>query len=514
MVIIIIRLLFLFFLYLSNATTILSIYPILFYLIKYTSDINNWYYFGLVFSSYELGKFCSISLWDRLSNKISIIFLILISLFLLSILNLSFCFISKLFHIIIIRFLLGFCNHTGTFFKNIYIQMGFRKNNKIIIFLISIISMALALFLPSIMIHLDFGQIIKIKNIKLKNIMLIYIFFALNNILAIIFCSILIYTNTLKINTGFYQMNNSEKTENSIDGPYSPQKSNIVDIEQKSNSQIIKTKKNSETEINIINQNKIINDTDSSINKSEKSTDNKSYNIKENGKKNLYNNDYKNKMIFIKRKEIQFCFIQTLINIIDGLGLIWTLIILYIKFKENCLTISLYISILKIFGEIILFPINKSITNKSNFSSNLNSILKKMRIINIILLLFSILISQIIFSIYYYSEYSNMLTMIIFIPLLIKTILSGIFTQLYKIYTDKFFKQNNIKSKKLKTYNQYFGSLSKAIVYIIGSFGILIIKLIINKNNNTQIILSLLYFHIIPQIFNVILLIACFKYIV
>ena len=83
MIINIVRFLFLFCLYFSNASTILSIYPILFYLIKYTTDISHWYYFGLVFSIYEIGKFFSIYLWERLSNKKSNICLILISLILL-----------------------------------------------------------------------------------------------------------------------------------------------------------------------------------------------------------------------------------------------------------------------------------------------------------------------------------------------------------------------------------------------------------------------------------------------
>ena len=163
-----------------------------------------------------------------------------------------------------------------------------------------------------------------------------------------------------------------------------------------------------------------------------------------------------------------------------------------------------------------MFPINRDITKNSStlFSTNLNSIVKKMKIINIFLLILSILISQIIFSIYYYSQYNNILTMILFIPLLIKTVLSGIFTQLYKVYKDKFFKQNNVKSQKLKNYNQYFGSISKAIIYIIGSFGILMIEILINKKNKAEIIISLIYFQFIPQFFYIILLIASFKYII
>ena len=65
-------------------------------------------------------------------------------------------------------------------------------------------------------------------------------------------------------------------------------------------------------------------------------------------------------------KEKEFCFIQIVINLIDGLSLIWTLIILYEQFHEKCLKISLFLSILKIFGEMILFPINRAITKNSS----------------------------------------------------------------------------------------------------------------------------------------------------
>ena len=509
-----IRILFLFSLYFTNISVILSIYPILFNIIRITTNEINWYHLGLIFSIYELGKFTSIPLWEYLSNSKSIIILVLLSLSLITILNISFCFISKLFHILIIRFFLGFCNHTGAFFKSIYIQMGFKRNNKIIIFLISNISTSIALFFPSIIIKYNIGEnLFKVKNIKLKNILFIYIIMAFSNLLSLILGFILLYNNKLKTNDGFYKMNISEKTENSMEGPIKPQKSNIVDIDHKSNSKIINVN-NQKSDRNISNQNKFSNDTDTGINKSEKNSDNKDYNLNRNDTKNNIFNNHKNKSIYIKSKQIQFCFVQILINLVDGLSLIWTLIILYIQFQEKCLTISIYISILKVLGEIILFPINDSITKNSSFilASNLYLIVKKMKIINIISFLVSICISQIIFSIYYYSKYNNILVKILFVPLLIRTILSGIFTQLNKIYCDKYFKNYKTKDTKLKLYNQYFGSFSKSLIYIIGSFGLIMIGIIVNKNNILELFTSIIYFQLFPQIIYILLFISCFKF--
>ena len=128
----ILRLLFLFFFYFSNASTVLSIYPISYYLIENTTSYYKWYYLGLIFSLYELGKFSGIPLWDCLYKKHSNLILVLISLLCLGILNISFSFVTKLYQILILRFLFGFFNITGVYFRDIYIQIGFKKNIKII----------------------------------------------------------------------------------------------------------------------------------------------------------------------------------------------------------------------------------------------------------------------------------------------------------------------------------------------------------------------------------------------
>jgi MFS family permease len=505
----ILRILFLFFLYFSNVSTILTIYPILYNLIKDTTGGDNWLYFGIIFSVYELGKFFGVPLWDKASYSKSNIALIIISLFLISLLNISFCFTYHLYQIIIIRFFFGFFNYIGIIFKSIYIQMGFKKNNKMIIFLISIISTAFALFLPSITIYMNLGEkIIKIKSIKYKNIMLIYSCLASSNMLALVFCGILICKKKLKINSGFYQMkNNFEKSEVSVEGPIKSQKNNIVELEpnnMKGGNPI------SDTNINIMNQNKISNDIDMAINKSEKSID-----TNNEPNNNMEINNSKRRKKLLQAKELQFSFIQILISLIEGLSLIWTLIILYEQFHEKCLTISFYISILKILGEMILFPINRAITKNSSklSTSKLILISKKMKIINVILLIISICNSQIIFSLYYYPKYNRILIILLFSTLLIKTIFSGIFTQLFKIYNSKYFQQNNMKNKNLKKYNQYLGSIGRGIIYMLGAFGLLMIELINNRYNATEIIISLVYFQMIPQSMYIILLLIIYTFI-
>ena len=106
--------------------------------------------------------------------------------------------------------------------------------------------------------------------------MFIYTILASSNILAMTFCSILICKKKLKINTGFYQMNsNFEKSIISVERSIKSQ-NNMVEMELnnvKGNNLI------SYTNINIMNQNKISNDTDIGINKSEKSIDNKIFKI-------------------------------------------------------------------------------------------------------------------------------------------------------------------------------------------------------------------------------------------
>ena len=68
-------------------------------------------------------------------------------------------------------------------------------------------------------------------------------------------------------------------------------------------------------------------------------------------------------------------------------------------------------------------------------------------------------------------------------------------------------------NKNLRKYNQCFGSLGKSIIYIFGSFGLYIIDLLFRYKNKKEIVISTLYFQIIPILIYILLLISCSKYI-
>ena len=519
----VLRILFLFFLYFSNASTILSIYPISYYLIDNTSTEYKWYFFGLIFSIYEIGKFSGLPIWDYAIKKNSNLILVLISLFFLAILNISFGFVTEFYHILILRFLFGFSNITGTYFRDVYIQVGFRKNNKIIILLISIICTSISLFFPSLIIYFDIGnKLLNFEKIKLKNIMIIHLSLAMSNLLPIIFCYILIWKNKLKVEQKFYPMPNIEKTENSVEKSFGTPKNNFVETEAKSHSKVIKVNPISDSNIQISIQKNMNNEKGEEKNR--KTSENKDFNNlekKENEQGmnveqiNNINNNYIQKFNSVENKEYQLSFIITFLNMVDGLSLIWTLIILYNQFRQKCLLISIYISFLKLLGEILLFPINERIMRNSSslIPLDFKSIASKMKIIILLSLIISVIISQNIFFIYYYTKYNGILIILLFILLLIRTILSGIFTQYYKIYNNLYFKQNNIKNKNLKKYNQYFGSLGKAIIYIVGAFGLYIIDILYHRKNSKKNTIASLYFQLIPQLIYIILFWASSKYI-
>ena len=350
----ILRILFLFFFYFSNSSTILSIYPISYYLIEKTSTNFKWYYFGLIFSVYEIGKFSGVPLWDCLYKKHSNLILILISLLLLGILNISFGFVTKYYQILILRFLFGFCNITGLYFKDIYIQIGFRKNIKTIILLISIISTTISLFFPSIIIYFNIGEkLINIGIISFKNIMIIYLCLAMTNLLPIILCYLLICKNKLKVEQKFYPIHNIEKTENSVEKSLGTQKNNFIETDHKSKSKDVKVNQISDSNIQFSMQKNTNNENEARSNKERKLSEKKNLNNierKENdgGSMNVeqinnINNNYNIKDNTTENKEYHLSFIQTFLNMIDSLSLIWALFILYNKYEKNVL-LYLYIS--------------------------------------------------------------------------------------------------------------------------------------------------------------------------
>jgi hypothetical protein len=202
------------------------------------------------------------------------------SLFLLALCNISFSLVVQFYQIIIFRFIFGFSNIIGTFFKDIYNKIGFRKNNTIIILSISMICTTISLFFPSIIIYFNVGEkLLNFQIIKFKNTMFIYLCLAISNLLPIIFGYILILKNKLKVEQAFVPMPNVEKTENSVEKSLGTQKNNFIETEQKSHSKVIKVNNPIyDSKIQISLQKNINNENEAVANKDRKNSDNKNFN--------------------------------------------------------------------------------------------------------------------------------------------------------------------------------------------------------------------------------------------
>ena len=134
-----IKLIFLSFLYFSNISTAIFIYPLIYFILESNNAQIKWYNFGIIFSVYEIGKFFGLFLWDFSSHKFSNIILVIISLSFIFILNISYIFSFNIYHIFIIRLLSGFFNNIGKYSKDIYIQLDLKEKLQSTIFFISII---------------------------------------------------------------------------------------------------------------------------------------------------------------------------------------------------------------------------------------------------------------------------------------------------------------------------------------------------------------------------------------
>ena len=550
----IVKFLFLFLLYCSNLSTAIFIYPIIYFILGVNGDYTKWYYFGIIFSVYEFGKFFGLFIWDILSHKISNILLIIISLSFICILNLSYIFSFNIYHILLIRFFSGFFNNIGKFSKFIFIELGLKETLQLMIFFISIICTLISLFLPS-----SICQIIIIKNgiNNNNNIKYLYhftIIFSLINFLSIIFCFILILNKILKIrkkNRNFIQMSNvTEKfdyTSKNIPNkriskaPQSTENFN-KSRDQRHNKKFINLK----IKENIDNQNShrniIINsysekmaskqfpieskkEDDSKISKERGSMNffERNKNFETGGKeinqpKNLQNIYTENKSNNIKiNKTKKYIFIHILIEISDTLFFIWTIIILHIEYSGNCFHISLVYASLRLLGEIITFPINTIIIKNTSYYSKIQikNFTRNILFMNILLFFISIIPNIFIFIYYYFYPKNKIMLFLLIFSLLIRNIFSIINIQLFKILSTKDFNLHSSKMILLRKYKQYSGCLIKTAIFLIGSCGYYLIynkSLIgLKPNNFAQFpkLIFIFYFIVFPSVINFILLITC-----
>ena len=552
----IIKFIFLLFLYFSNISTAIFIYPIVYLIIGSNAEPINWYYFGIIFAIYEFGKFFGLFLWDFFSKKVSNIILILISLSFLCVLNLSYIFSYSFYHILLIRFLSGFFNNIGKFSKEISIQLGFKDKLQIIIFFISIICTFISIFLPSL---ISSRVIIKKEisnNNSINQIYQITKYLAANNLLSIIICLILYLKKIIekkKTNGNFVQMNNLEKSDLSRNN----QKINTKIPQSTTDFNRSRDLKQSKKNLNLKKKNKIIDNQNSGrINiksyEGKKTSSQRKFVVKRTeeqskfGKRSSFNlftkkpNDettgkemvnqvlkvayrvrYKshNSDEIQSNKRIKYVFVHILLEISDTLCLMWILISLYIEYKGNCLNISIVYSCIRLIGEIFSFPINTIIIKNTSYYSlyQLNKISLNIMITNILLFFITIILNSSIFLYYYHFPNSKIMLFLLFLFALIRNIINIINMQLLKIVSVKCFNLHSSNMISLRKYRQYTGCFIKTCVFIIGSFGYyLIYNLALNDSQNNNFgklskIVFILYFIIFPSFINLILIIT-FKF--
>ena len=547
------KFLFLFLLYCSNISTAIFIYPIIYFIFGVNNESLEWYYFGIIFAVYELGKFFGLFMWDFLFHKFSNIILIITSLLFICILNISYILSFNIYHILIIRFLSGFFNNIGKFSKDIYIQLGFKEKFQLIVFFISIISTFLSLIIPSLISP-------KIMNINendnyIQKIYQITFIFALINILSIIMSLILILNKNLKIrkkNKNFVQMsnNNLERLEYSRNirnkniskipqstFEYSRSKDlkpskRMINIKIR---EIIMDNQNSGRNINNYYGEKITSNRYDIINKKEEDSKfgkrgslnlfARSKNSETGGKdiaqpmdlqsslniKNKLNNSEN-----LKNKKTKYIFIHILTEMSDTLSLIWTLIILHIEYNGNCLPIVFVYSCIRLLGDTISFPINSIIIKSISYYTQyqLKKLSKNIMIMSILLFLITIISNNFLFLYYYHFIKNQIILFLLFFSILIRNIFSIINIQLFKIYSTKDFNIHSNNMFLLRKYRQYSGCVVKTIIFLIGSCGYYLIYNISFKIIPSKIFIEfsklifIVYFIIFPAIINIILIIG------
>ena len=520
-----IKVLFLIFLYYSNASTIISIYPILHIILKNSGTLQDgvWIYLGMMLSVYELGKFIGHFIWGSFSPKNSHIFLILISLMILTILNLLFGFTQKLIFLIIFRLLQGISNNISKFSREVYIQLGFKENLQYIIFVVSIISTSLAIIIPSVVIetklnkilYVFFNKIFRIKYNQTNILLGSYLAIVLSNMLCIIFGFILTAKKVFqisKIRNNFYAIsypdreqstNANVENQNMKDRKIILTDKNQDSIKKPGNSHIISLHKNILGESSpSFNAEK-----DGESSKTQGDTlDTKDIPITSTNMTNSVRINYFSDKGF--KKEYYYNMIHILIEAGDAMALIWSLIILYIQFNDNCLFISLSYVSLKLVAEVVLFPINMLIIKKTqNFE--INKILSSMIKINSCLSIMTLLTGGGI-GIWYKYKLNFYTFILLYTFFLARNILSSIIVQFYKVFTALDLYVHSIRMVKLRKLNQYNGSLVKVLFFIIGGLGYYYLtEFPQNVGSKTVIWVFLFYYTVLPEIFCLLLLLSC-----
>ena len=481
---------FLLFFSLSNTGSVYFIIPILCdYLIK-INILPNWYYLGIVFSMYELGKLFGNFLWIFLNKKFTSSLLVILSLILLSILNSSLLFINSYSGLIIYRFLLGLSNNLSIISNNIYIELSLKKKFGFVLYIIKGLSSIISIFIP--ILSFKFSKYHK-KNIN--NIS--SIFLSLINFITILIIIIMIKIKLLKIksNKKLVQMNifvneydNSIKQNKKISSNIEIRQSNNINFKQ--NNMSIKMNSNIETNPNsaerkIINQDKKLNIFDTS--KEVDSTNNFQKLIKkdpidliiknEKNNRNFNNLNYfdssnSSNSFKIINKELKFSYILIFLNINDSILFIWFIIFLYIELYWNSFKFAFFFSLYNFCFSVLNYPLTRKLINKSN-QSNKKQIFFKMEYYLISLLIITFL-EGLAISIYYlnYSQiiFRNIILSTFIFLNLSKNLINSLCIQILQIYIAIEFNIYSENMRKLQYFKHFFSSFFKLIFDFASSF--------------------------------------------
>ena len=549
----ILKLLFLFFLHASNISSAIFIYSLIYFIFKTTSTTIYWYHFGFLLSVYDFGKFIGVFLWNFLSYKLPTIMLILTSLLFLSLINFSYFFTFSLLHIIFLRFLTGISNNLGRLSKDIYIQLGFKEKFQIIMFILSIICTSFSLLFPSLLIE-------KFNNFdNAYKFHLIGIILSSTNIVTILLSIILLSLKILKVKKHEIALFQTSKEKKKYNNNIIRRSSRIQQKNEEKSASIKKERqKISEMKMkeNVIDSNipssgrkfngygekqsinYVLDNNRSPGSKEKKPSTMKLIQIKQGRNKEMTDKEasqgYEIKRSFVininsinrinaiknifnlNNKEAQFIFIEVLLDICDCLFLIWNLVILYDQFKQKCYIVSFIYCCIRLIGEILFFPISSIIIKKySNYPKrNIFKISKHMKVISLLLFLFTVIICTFLFINDFTKQYNKMLVSIFYISIIIRNILSDTIRQMFKIYTTKYYNVNVQSISKLRKSYQYHGTIVKSIFVFFASFGYGIINSVHSLESDNFIIriTPIVYFIGFPCFIYIILLNALLLY--
>ena len=515
----ILKSIFLFFFLASNTSSNFFIIPILYENLIQINKYPKWYIIGNIYSIHEFGKFLGNYFWIFLNKYFSSSILILISLFFLSIFNISFIFIKSYHSLLIYRFLLGFSNNLTTMTENIFLELSLKKDFGLILYIIKSLSTLISIIIPI--------NVFQFNNQNKKNkFMLPSITLFLINIFSITITIIMIKLNYLKLFL--------EKKTTQINVLYNDSENNTIKSSKKFSIEISNQneKEKSEKKINKKKSESTITNSDDTFERSVQSkiannenntnryeTNNNSKDIEsiDNKQKNKNNNSdnpispgnfsrlesvqLTNKNIRNNHeqnnKELKFTFIYIFLNINDSIFFIWIIMFLYNKFNSNSLSIGIYFSLYNLIFSILNYPLTRRLIKKQISRKKLSN---KMIFHLILLILFTLLdgIGSYIYIIIN-RNYEIIVILLLFIFNLIRNLINSFIIQMFQIYISKEFNIQSESMRKLQKLKQYLTSLFKTIIIIFSSLSYYFFSLKLTKLNFQNSFSSILYFILIPE---------------